>query len=95
MKFKFSVDKKWKSLLYRLVDSSVLAPTDLEMIISTEEEMFLNVKPEVEKELQREWDGGLEANRLADLKIAQCFKNSFKYYEKNRLATEPTFFKFT
>ena len=72
-----------------------MAPTESEMIISTEEEMFRNVKPEVEKELGIQWDGGVEANRLADLKIAQCFKNSFKYYESTRQPNEPTFFKFT
>ena len=77
------------------MDSSVLAPIESERIISTEEEMFRNVKPEVEKELGIEWDGGVEANSLADLKIAQCFKNSFKSYENTRLTNEPSFFKFT
>ena len=77
------------------MDSAVLPSADLEKSLEIEQQLFLNVKSQVEKELGREWDGGLEANRLADFKVAQSVKKSFHYYEKTRAASDPQFFKFS
>ena len=51
-------------------------------------------KPEVEKELDREWRGDKEQNSLADFKVAQSFKRSFVNYEKSRGDEDIQYFKF-
>ena len=66
----------------------------MEKSLEIEQELFLNIKQQVEKELGTEWDGGLEANRLADFKVAQSVKKSFVNYEKNRATSDPKYFKF-
>ena len=90
----FLVDNAWKKILYRLIDSNVLLPPDLDKVTTIEQEVFLNIKPEVEKELDREWRGDKEQNSLADFKVAQSFKRSFVNYEKSRGDEDIQYFKF-
>ena len=66
----------------------------MEKSLKIEQELFLNIKQQVEKELNMEWDGGLEANRMADFKVAQSVKKSFGNYEKNRATNDPKYFTF-
>ena len=40
-----------------MIDGSSLAPDDRDQARSIEEELFINIKPEVEKQLGRDWDG--------------------------------------
>ena len=72
-----------------------MSPSDLEKALTIEEEVFLNIKPQVEKDLGRDWDGGTEANKLADFKVAQSVKKSFHNYEKTRASNDRQFFKFS
>ena len=88
------VDAIWKKTYYRLIDSNVLPPSDLTQARGIEEEIFLNIKGEVEKELGREWAGDKEQNSLADMKVAQSLKKSFQNYEKGRKGGDIKFFKF-
>ena len=88
------MDKVWKRTFYRLVDSSVLPASDLDQARLIEQEIFLNIKPEVEKELGRPWMGDKEQNRLADFKVALSVKRSFNNYEKNRGDKDVQYFKF-
>lgn len=90
----FSVDKKWKTAFYRFLDSGDVPSHDFEKALAIEKDLFLNIKPQVEKELGTEWDGQSEANRLADFKVAQSVKKSFFNYEKNRASGDPKFFTF-
>ena len=46
------------------------------------------------KELGREWVGDSEQNSLADMKVAQCVKKSFRQYERSRKDTDVIYFKF-
>ena len=73
----------WKKTFYRMIDANSLAPDDRDQARSIEEELFINIKPEVEKQSGRDWDGDEEQNLLADLKIAQCLKRSFLNFEKS------------
>ena len=82
-------------MFYRFMDSGDLSSADLEKSLAIEQELFLNIKPQVEKELGREWDGGLEANKVADFKVAQSIKKSFYNYEKTRASSDRQFFKFS
>ena len=59
-----------------------------------EQEIFLNIKPQVERELDQTWDGDQNANRLADQKVAMSFKKSFINYESDRSKDDPKYFKF-
>ena len=88
------MDNAWKRIFYTLNDSNVLPPPDLDQARNIEEEVFLNIKSEVEKELGREWIGDKEQNSLADLKVAQSLKKSFVYYEKSREDKDKQYFKF-
>ena len=72
-----------------------MSSPDLEKALRIEEEVFLNIKAQVEKELGRDWDGGTEANKLADFKVAQSVKKSFHNYEKTRASSDRQFFKFS
>lgn len=77
------MDKLWRRAFYRLIDSSTLNPDDRDRARRIEEELFINIKPEVESEVGRDWEGDEEQNRLADLKIAQCLKKSFRNFERS------------
>lgn len=68
--------------------------SDLNQARGIEEEIFLNIKAEVEKELGREWEGDKEQNSLADMKVAQSVKKSFRNYERTRKGTDIQYFKF-
>ena len=37
------------------------------------------------KEFGESWEGSLEQNKKADMKIAGAIRNSFRLYEKNKL----------
>ena len=56
--------------------------------------VFINIKPEVEKELDRKWIGDKEQNSIADFKVAQSLKRSFVNYEKSSRDEDVQFFKF-
>lgn len=88
------MDKAWKRTFYRLVDSSVLPASDLDQARLIEQEIFLNIKPEVEKETGRQWMGDKEQNSLADFKVALSVKRSFMNYEKSRSDKDVQYFKF-
>ena len=72
----------------------MLPPTDLNQARDIEEEIFLNIKADVEKELGRDWVGDKEQNSLADMKVAQSVKKSFRNYERSRKGTDIQYFKF-
>ena len=41
------------------------------------------------------WEGSLDQNKMADMKIAGAIRNSFRLYEKNRLENVDTkYFQF-
>ena len=65
-----------------------------EKLKEIEQEIFLNIKPQVERELDQTWDGDQNANRLADQKVAMSFKKSFINYESDRSKDDPKYFKF-
>ena len=75
-----------------MIDSGTLAPDNCNQAQRIEEELFLNIKHEVEKESGQDWVGDKEQNRLADLKIAQCLKRSFLNFEKS--SKDVHYFKF-
>ena len=75
-----------------MIDSSTLAPDDRDKAMRIEEELFINIKPEVERELGGNWEGDEEQNRLADFKIAQCLKKSFLNFERS--SKDIHYFKF-
>ena len=59
-----------------------------------EQELFVVfVKNEVEAK-QEPWKGSYDNNKLADLRISNIIKTSFKNYEKTKENYEPTYFKF-
>ena len=75
-----------------MIDSSTLAPGNRDQARRIEEELFINIKPEVERELGRIWEGDEEQNRLADIKISQCLKKSFLNFERS--SKDIHYFKF-
>ena len=76
------------------MDSAELSPADKEKTRNIEQEVFLNIKAHVEKELNHSWDGEKKSNRLADFKIAQSIKKSFLNYESDRQRNDPKYFNF-
>ena len=57
-----------------------------------EEDLFFAfAKKEIEAE-QGVWDGSVEHNRLADMKVSSIVKTSFKNYEKNRRKEDQQYF---
>ena len=88
-----SGDIKWKVVFNRFLDSADLSTEDRDKVKIIEQEIFLNIKPHVEKE-HVTWDGGRESNRLADFKVAQSVKKSFLNYENDRERRDPKYFKF-
>ena len=81
-------------MLYRLLDGADVPPDDMNKIRAIENEVFLNIKAEIEKETGQTWDGNKSVNKLADSKVARCFKKSFMNYESNRGSEDKKYFKF-
>ena len=75
------------------MDSADLSTGDRDKIKAIEQDIFLNMKAQMEKENQT-WDGEKESNKVADFKVAQSIKKSFLNYEKDRKKSEPQYFKF-
>jgi len=95
-KKKFPGDKRWKQLYYRLVDSDDL-PDDVKATVrKIERNMFVVIKPEVEKETGTNWDNSSQQNKMADVKIASMLKKSFCLYERNNADNthSTSYFKF-
>lgn len=88
-----SGDREWKVIFNRFLDSADLSTEEREQVKIIEQEIFLNIKPQVEKE-HVTWDGEKESNRLADFKVAQSVKKSFLNYENDRGRSDPKYFKF-
>ena len=84
----------WKLIFNRFLDAADLSSDNQEKLKVIEQEIFLNIKPQVERELDQTWDGDQNANRLADQKVAMSFKKSFINYESDRSKDDPKYFKF-
>ena len=92
--FLFSVDKKWKSVLFRFVDGAELEEEILKRVLDIEHGLFLKVKEEVVKDSGRDWTGDKSQQQMADMKIAFHLKSSFYNYEKSKMSGSKSFFKF-
>ena len=57
-------------------------------------EMFEHIKPMVEKKLNENWFGSKEQNSVADFKIAESIRSSFRSYEKQGVRPDGHFFEF-
>ena len=84
----------WKKLFYRFLDSYEENQETKERLNSIENEMFQHIKPKVEADLNQKWSGSKVQNSLADLKIADSIKSSFKSYEKQGVRPDGHFFEF-
>ena len=56
--------------------------------------MFEHIKPMVEKKLNENWFGSKEQNSVADFKIAESIRSSFRSYEKQGVRPDGHFFEF-
>ena len=89
----YLADKRFKVIFNRFLDSADLPAADLEHLKTLENEIYINIKPQVEKELQGRVGDNI-SNSLADFKVAQSVKKSFLNYENDRKKGDPKYFKF-
>ena len=65
---------------------------DAERLRKIEEDLFFTfIKKEVETE-KGTWQGSLEENRLADTRVSEIVRKSFKNYEKTKKKFDPAYF---
>ena len=88
---KFPPLKTFKKYFYRAVDGCDNSSAPLKPV---EERVFKNIKPDIEKEFDKEWDGSLEMNKKADFKVSAAIRNSLLAYERNRKKNQKPYFKF-
>ena len=72
-------------------------PDDVKATVrKIERNMFVVIKPEVEKETGTNWDNSSQQNKMADVKIASMLKKSFCLYERNNADNthSTSYFKF-
>lgn len=86
------IGEQWKVLWYRLVDGYNGNASDRDHLLAIEKEIFENVKKHLEAD-NYQWRGTREDNRVADLKVAEHVRASFKLYEGGKKLFG-TFFQF-
>ena len=84
--------KKFRKIFYRLVDGSDI-DENIQRLRTIEAEVFTVIRED--KMFGDSWEGSLDQNKMADMKIAGAIRNSFRLYEKNRLENVDTkYFQF-
>ena len=74
----YSDDKKWKREFYRFLDSYKKSGNVKTQLQTIEEDIFENIRGEIETEFGHTWSGSKEENRVADMKISSAIKSSFR-----------------
>lgn len=66
---------------------------NIQRLRTIEAEVFTVIRED--KMFGDSWEGSLDQNKMADMKIAGAIRNSFRLYEKNRLENVDTkYFQF-
>ena len=91
---KFPPVKTFKKSFYRLVDSfDDDDDSEASKMRQVEHEIFKAVKSDIEKKMDREWDGSFEMNKVGDQRVAEAIVTSFKVYENSK-GKQQQFFNF-
>ena len=59
-----------------------------------EERVFIDIVKSEVVQILGEWQGSRDQNKLADQKVTNYVKNSFRVYEKNIKKFEKSYFQF-